>query len=91
MCTKTEVKITERGERLANGAVLIDKRITVSDVWADGTEICSGYCLAVRPGSNYEYVTWQYVIRPDAEITATGRYFADFYTAVRDYEDRCGR
>lgn len=90
MSATTEVKITERGERLPNGAVLIDKRIRKIDVWADGTEIPIGYCLAVRPGSDYEYVTWQYVIRPDAEITASGRYFADFYSAVRDYEERCG-
>lgn len=91
MSTAIEYKTTDRGERLANGAVLIDKRFTYTEARATG-HMCSGYCIALRADSSYhEFVTWRYVINPElGEFTTDGRYFDTLDEAVKDYMERIG-
>ena len=73
------------GDRLPNGALVLDAVISQRDAHSEGTYYY-GYVLAQ---SGTEIVSWRLGIDPKGEIhTWSGRYFKSIYKAVQNYSER---
>jgi hypothetical protein len=73
------------GDRLPNGATVLDAVISQRDAHSEGTYYY-GYVLAQ---SGTEIVSWRLGIDPKGEIhTWSGRYFKSIYKAVQNYSER---
>lgn len=85
--------LTRIGDRLPNGAVLIDRKWTRSEErngeWGSGVAHEAIVLALIARGERREYVTWQYVLDPErGEITVAGHYFNDLLGAVANYQKR---
>lgn len=82
--------LTRIGERLPNGAVLVDRAWTRTEDWANDRTYHEAIVLAVlNHGSRHEFVTWLYCLNPDdGEVTINGRYFDGLLHAVVDFKQR---
>ena len=77
------------GDRLPNGATVLDSVLTQAETYPDGT-YRYGYVLAMT--DRREFVTWHLAVRPNGEwVTTSGHYHPSVILAVRDYSDRVAR
>jgi hypothetical protein len=76
------------GDRLPNGATLLDYSISVIDDTEEGV-YRYGKCLALMPTSGDKYVTWRLAVKPDGTaVTQSGHYFDRLLPALEDFECR---
>ena len=82
--------LTRIGERLPNGAVLIDRTWTRSEEWGSGVAHEAIVLALIPKGDRHEYVTWVYCLDPRqfGEFTVSGHYFDGIDDAVLDYRVR---
>jgi hypothetical protein len=78
------------GERLPNGALLVDRTWTRTEDWADGLVYHEAVVLCVlNHGQRREFATWIYCLDPrQGEVTISGHYFDSIEQAVADYVKR---
>jgi len=83
--------LTVVGERLPNGAVLVDRAWTRSEDWTDNLVYHEAVVLCVLNHGSHrrEFATWIYCLDPrQGEVTISGRYFDNIEAATADFVQR---
>lgn len=85
--------LTRRGERLPNGAVLIDRVWTRTEDWENDRTYHESIVIALlNHGSRVEFVTWKCCLHPEeGEVTINGRYYDTLLNAVVGFKQRVGQ